>query len=87
MADQNENHIPVISPPPAAGAVLPQWAVVGLTVLVGLAATALAIPGLPPIVTSIAGGIVGLGAVFGIASPGIRRHVAPPNPRVGPPAP
>jgi hypothetical protein len=74
MADQNENKVEVLNPSqPAAGAVLPQWAVVALTVLVGLAATAMAIPGLPPIVTSIAGGIVGLGAVFGIASPGIRR--------------
>ena len=57
--------------------VLPNWAWAVLTVLVGLASVVLGLPVfgvvLPPIVLGIAGGIVSLGTMFGIASPGIRK--------------
>ena len=60
---------------PAAGAVLPQWSVVALTVAVAVAGTLPLIPGLPPVVTAIAGVVTAIGVAFGIASPGIRRKV------------
>lgn len=60
---------------PAAGAVLPQWAVVTLTVLTVAAGVVMMIPGMPPVVVAVAGGVTALGAAFGIASPGIRRKV------------
>lgn len=60
---------------PAAGAVLPQWAVVALTIAVAVAGTLPLIPGLPPVVTGIAGVVTAVGVAFGIASPGIRRKV------------
>jgi len=60
---------------PAAGAVLPQWAVVALTVAVAVAGTLPLIPGLPPVVTAVAGVVTAIGVAFGIASPGIRRKV------------
>ena len=88
------------APQPAAGSILPQWAVVALTALVAVAGVAMVIPSLPPTVHAIAGAIVAIGAAFGIASPGIRRAVSPPAPsnvvslesaaaelRKGPPAP
>lgn len=93
------NETPPVAPPPAAGAILPQWAVVVMTALGLVASIALSIPSLPPIVHQIAGGVVALAAVLGIASPGIRRAVAPPPANVvtleqaaetlrkGPPAP
>jgi hypothetical protein len=87
MADNNENSVPVVVQPPAAGAVLPQWAVVLTAVLTAVAGVLVSLPGLPPLVTGVASAVVAIGAALGIASPGIRRHVEPPNPRVGPPAP
>ena len=60
---------------PAAGAVLPQWAVVALTVATIAAGVVAMIPGMPPVVVAVAGGVTALGAAFGIASPGIRRKV------------
>ena len=93
------NETPPVAPP-AAGSILPQWAVVALTALVAVAGVAMVIPSLPPTVHAIAGAIVAIGAAFGIASPGIRRAVSPPAPsnvvsleqaaetlRKGPPAP
>lgn len=57
--------------------VLPQWLWVALTVCVGLAGIVLGLPVfgvvLPPVVLGIAGGVVSLGSMFGIASPGIRK--------------
>lgn len=57
--------------------VLPNWAWVGLVALVGLAGIVLSLPAfgvvLPAVVIGIAGGIVSLGGMFGIASPGIRK--------------
>lgn len=95
MADNKDNNIPVVNSntpeflKPAAGSILPQWAIIALTVLVGIAAIVMVIPGLPPVVTAIAGGVTGIGAMFGIASPGIRKAVEAPvgQPRVGPPEP
>lgn len=87
MADDNENRVPVVTQPPAAGAVLPQWTVVLTTVIVAVAGVLVALPGLPAAVTGVASVVVAVGAALGIASPGIRRHVELPNPRVGPPAP
>ena len=91
---------PVVIPQPAAGAVIPQWAVVTLTILSVVAGIALSIPSLPPLAHQIAGAVVALAAALGIASPGIRRTVTPPAPsnvvnleqaaaelRKGPPAP
>lgn len=71
-AETNARLAPVA---PAAGAVLPQPAVVVLTVLVAVAGVLPMVPGLPPVVTAIAGVVVAIGAAFGIASPGIRRKV------------
>lgn len=88
---------PQTPPPPAAGAIIPQWAVVTLTVLSVLAGIVLSIPSLPPLAHQIAGAVVALAAALGIASPGIRRAVAPApvvtleqaaeTLRKGPPAP
>lgn len=93
---------PTQTPPPAAGAILPQWAVVALTALVGLAGTVLTVAQfmeLPKVVLAVAGSVVGIGAMFGIMSPGVRKVVAPPPANVvtleqaaetlrkGPPAP
>jgi hypothetical protein len=101
MADDKNNKVEVVNSntpqwlQPAAGSILPQWAIITLTVLVVIAGVVMLIPGLPPAVHAVAGGIVALGSAFGIASPGIRRAVHPPElppnsnerPRVGPPAP
>jgi hypothetical protein len=88
--------------PPAAGAILPQWAVIALTALVGLAGVVLAVSqtvAMPAWVPAVAGGITGIGAMFGIMSPGVRRAVVSPPSNVvtleqaaaelrkGPPAP
>lgn len=89
--------------PPAAGAILPQWAVIALTALVGLAGVVLAVSqtvAMPAWVPAVAGGITGIGAMFGIMSPGVRRLTPQPPPsnvvtleqaaaelRKGPPAP
>jgi hypothetical protein len=72
------------TPPPATQngstlgpSVFPQWLWLALVGLVGLAGIVLGLPAfgvvLPPVVMGIAGGIVSLGAMFGIASPGIRK--------------
>jgi len=79
MADQT----PTV-PPPAAGAILPQWAVVALTALVGVAGVVLTLGEtgvtLPAWAHSVAVAIVGIGAMFGVISPGVRRPVtAPPQ--------
>ena len=92
-----------VAPPPAAGAILPQWAVLTLTALVGLGGTVLTVAQfveLPKVVLAVAGSIVGIGAMFGIMSPGVRKVGAPAAPsnvvsleqaaetlRKGPPAP
>jgi len=92
------------TPPPAAGAVLPQWAVVALTALVGVAGVVMAVGQsgvqMPPWLTAVAGSVVGIGTMFGIMSPGVRRLAPSPPPsnvatleqaaaelRKGPPAP
>lgn len=62
---------------PAQGAVLPQWLVVTLTLLTIAAGVVVMIPGMPPTVVAIAGGVTAVGAALGIASPGIRRQ--PPS--------
>jgi hypothetical protein len=68
------NTPPVVNPSqPAAGAILPQWLAVILTVLVAVAGAIMFIPGLPPVVAQVASAVVALGAAFGIASPGIRK--------------
>ncbi len=72
-SETNARLAPVVQP--AAGAVLPQWAVVTLTIAVAIAGTLPLIPGLPPVVTAIAGVVTAVGVAFGIASPGIRRKV------------
>lgn len=86
---------------PAQGAILPQWAVVTLTALVGLAGVVLAVSQvmtLPTWLVAVAVGVTGLGAMFGIMSPGVRKAVEPSAPvttldqaaaelRKGPPAP
>jgi len=91
---------------PAAGAILPQWAVVTLTALVGLASVVLAVSqagvSMPAWIPAVAGTVVGVGAMFGIMSPGVRRALQPAEPptsnvttleqaaealRKGPPAP
>lgn len=64
------------TPKPAQGAILPQWAVVALTALVGLAGVVLAVSQtveMPKWVPAVAGAITGIGAMFGIMSPGVRR--------------
>lgn len=71
-SETNARLAPVL---PAAGAVLPQWAVLTLTVLTIAAGVVVMIPGMPPTVVAIAGGVTALGAALGIASPGIRRKV------------
>lgn len=92
-----------VAPPPAAGAILPQWAVLTLTALVGVAGVVLAVGQtmtLPPWLMAVAGAVTGIGAMFGIMSPGVRKAVAPAEPsnvvsleqaaaelRKGPPAP
>lgn len=68
-----------VAPPPAAGAILPQWAVVALSVLAVIAGIVSVIPDLPPLVHNIAAGVASLTVAFGIASPGIRRAVPPPT--------
>lgn len=71
--------------PPAAGAILPQWAVIALTALVGLAGVVLAVSqtvAMPAWVPAVAGGVTGIGAMFGIMSPGVRRLGAPTSPPV-----
>lgn len=72
---------PQPTPPPAAGAILPQWAVVALTALVGVAGVVLTIGEtgitLPPWAHSVAVAVVGIGAMFGVISPGVRRPVPP----------
>lgn len=70
-SDTNARLAPV---QPAAGAILPQWAVLTLTVLTVAAGVVVMIPGMPPTVIAIAGGVTALGAALGIASPGIRRQ-------------
>lgn len=74
-----------MEPKPAAGAILPQWAVITLTALVGVASIVLAVGQagvvLPPWAQAVAGTVVGIGAMFGIMSPGVRRlteAAAPP---------
>lgn len=71
------------APPPAAGAILPQWAVIALTALVGVAGVVLAVGQtmtLPPWAMAVAGAVTGIGAMFGIMSPGVRKVAAPaPN--------
>ena len=66
---------PAVSP--TGKPVLPPVVVTIGAILVGLAGVVLGLPTagvtLPPAVLAIAGGIVALGAAFGIASPGIRR--------------
>lgn len=66
---------------PAAGAILPQWAVVTLTALVGLASVVLAVSQagvvMPTWIPAVAGTVVGVGAMFGIMSPGVRRALQP----------
>ena len=57
---------------PTGKPVIPQWAVIALTVLVALAAAVPLIPGLPPVVAVIAGVVASIGAIFGIVSPGVR---------------
>lgn len=67
-------------PSPAAGAILPQWAVVTLTALVGVAGVVLAVGQtmtLPPWAMAVAGAVTGIGAMFGIMSPGVRKAVVP----------
>lgn len=64
------------TPKPAQGAILPQWAVVALTILVSLAGVVLAVSqtvALPPWVPAVAVAVTAIGAGFGIMSPGIRR--------------
>lgn len=73
----SDNQPSPVVPPPAAGAILPQWAVISLTVLSVLAGIAISIPSLPPVVHQVAAAIVALAAALGIASPGIRRPVPP----------
>jgi hypothetical protein len=88
---------------PAAGAVLQQWAVIALTALVGVAGIVLAISQMvqmPTWVPAVAGAVTGIGAMFGIMSPGVRRTPPAETPsnvvtleqaaaelRKGPPAP
>ena len=79
MSTEQPNRIEQVNPAPsegtkpAAGAVLPQPLILGLTVLVGVAAIVVAIPGLPPVVHTIAISVIAVGAALGVASPGIRR--------------
>lgn len=73
------NETPPVVPPPAAGAIIPQWAVITLTVLSVVAGIVLTIPSLPPVAHQVAAGVVALAAALGIASPGIRRAVPPSN--------
>ena len=58
-------------------AAVPQWLVIGLTVVVALAGVLISLPAmgiaLPGVVISIAGVILSIGAAFGIASPGVRK--------------
>lgn len=65
-----------IPQPPAVGAVIGQTALKVLTAVVALAALVVAAPAgtVPASWTPIAGAIVAIGTVFGLASPGIRRQ-------------
>lgn len=76
MADEKENEVKDVSP--TGKPVLPQWAVITLTVAVlALPAVAL-IPGPQQPVLAVVAGVVGaIGAAFGIVSPGLRTQAAP----------
>lgn len=66
-----------MEPRPAAGAILPQWAVIALTALVGVAGVVLTLSQtgvpMPAWVPAVAGSVIGIGTMFGIMSPGVRR--------------
>lgn len=79
MADQDQNKVENVSP--TGKPVLPQWAVISLTVAV-LALPAIAlIPGPQQPVIAVVAGVVGaIGAAFGIVSPGLRVQPAASQP-------
>lgn len=58
-------------------AAVPQWLVIGLTVVVALAGLIISLPAMgiaiPAILLSISGVVLSVGAAFGIASPGVRK--------------
>lgn len=73
--------VPVVERSPTGIALLPQYAVKIATVLVLVAGVIVTLPtagvALPPLVLSIAGAVVAIGAALGIASQGVRKTEAP----------
>jgi hypothetical protein len=74
MADENANDVKDIAPvSPTGKPVVPQWAVITLTVAVLVLPAVALIPGpQQPVIAVIAGVVASIGAAFGIVSPGLR---------------
>jgi hypothetical protein len=75
MSDENVNDVkPVEVANPNGKPVLPQWAVVSMTVAVVVFPAIALIPGpQQPVLAVVAGVVAAIGTLFGIVSPGLRK--------------